>query len=52
MAEKMYIRQMYENGVSKSEISRRTKLNYRTVSKYAEMEDWNDNKLPNIKILV
>ena len=48
MAEKMYIRQMYENGVSKSEISRRTKLNYRTVSKYAEMEDWNDNKLPNM----
>lgn len=43
---------MYENGVSKSEISRRTKLNYRTASKYAEMEDWNDNKLPNIKILV
>lgn len=48
MAEKMYVRQMYENGVSKSEISRRTKLNYRTVSKYAEMEDWNDNKLPNM----
>ena len=35
MAEKMYIKQLYEDGVSKSEIQRRTKVNYRTVCKYA-----------------
>lgn len=48
MAEKMYIKQLYEDGVSKSEIQRRTKVNYRTVCKYADMEDWNDDKLPNM----
>ncbi len=36
MAEKMYIKQLYEEGISKNEISKRTKLNWRTVSKYAE----------------
>ena len=50
MAEKMYIKQLYEDGVSKSEIQRRTKVSYRTVCKYADMEDWNDDKLPNITI--
>ena len=49
MAEKMYIRQMYEEGLSKREIQRRTKLNYRTVCKYADKEDWNDDKLPNVE---
>lgn len=49
MAEKMYIKQLYEDGVSKSEIQRRTKVNYRTVCKYADMEDWNDDKLPNME---
>ena len=49
MAEKMYIKQLYEDGVSKSEIQRRTKLNYRTVCKYDDMEDWNDDKLPNME---
>lgn len=48
MAEKMYIKKLYEDGVSKSEIQRRTKLNYRTVCKYADMEDWNDDKRPNV----
>lgn len=48
MAEKVYIKQMYEDGLSKNEIQRRTKLNYRTVCKYADMEDWNDDKLPNM----
>ena len=48
MAEKMYIKQMYEEGLSKKEISRRTKLNWRTVSKYAEKADWNDTKIPNV----
>ena len=46
MAKKMCIKEMYEEGKSKNEISRRLGLNYRTVSKYAEMEDWNDDKLP------
>ena len=49
MAEQMYIKQLYENGVSKSEIQRRTKLNYRTVCKYADKEDWNDERIPNIE---
>jgi len=49
MAEKMYIKQLYEDGVSKSEIQRRTKLNYCTVCKYADMVDWNDDKLPNME---
>ncbi len=49
MAEKMYIKQMYEEGISKSEIQRRTKLNYRTVCKYAEKEDWNDENEPNME---
>ncbi len=48
MVEKKYIKQLYEDGVSKSEIQRRTKLNYRTVCKYADKEDWNDDKLPNM----
>ncbi len=46
MAEKMYIKQLYEDGVSKSEIQRRTKLNYRTVSKYAEALDIEGKPLP------
>ena len=49
MAEKMYIKQMYEEGLSKSEISRRTNLNWRTVKKYAEKEDWNEKKEPNVE---
>ena len=49
MADKMYIKQLYEDGVSKSEIQRRTKLNYCTVCKYADMVDWNDDKLPNME---
>lgn len=49
MAEQMYIKQLYEDGVSKGEIQRRTKLNYRTVCKYADTEDWNDDKLPNVE---
>ena len=49
MAERMYIKQMYEEGLSKSEIQRRTNLNYRTVTKYAEKEDWNEDHLPNVE---
>ena len=48
MAEQKYIKQLYEDGVSKSEIQRRTKLNYRTVCKYADKEDWNDERQPNL----
>lgn len=48
MAEIMYIRQLYEDGVSKSEIQRRTQLNYRTVSKYADKEDWNRKNAPSL----
>ena len=48
MAEQMYIKQLYEDGVSKGEIQRRTKLNYRTVCKYAGIEDWSDDKLLNV----
>ena len=43
MAKRMCIKEMYEEGKSKNEISRRLGLNYRTVSKYAEMDDWNDD---------
>lgn len=49
MAEKVYIKQMYEEGLSKNEISRRTKLNWRTVNKYAEKTDWNNPKMPNVE---
>lgn len=49
MAEKKYIKQLYEDGVSKSEIQKRTRLNYRTVCKYADKEDWNEEKLPNVE---
>ena len=45
MAEKMYIKQLYEDGV-RQERSSGGRLNYRTVCKYADMEDWNDDKLP------
>ena len=48
MAKRMCIKEMYEEGKSKNEISRRLGLNYRTVSKYAEMDDWNDDKLPSL----
>ena len=48
MAKKMIIKEMYEDGLSKNEIKRRTNLNYRTVCKYAEQSDWNDEKLPNV----
>lgn len=44
----MCIKEMYEEGKSKNEISRRLGLNYRTVSKYAEMDDWNDDRLPSL----
>ena len=46
MAKRMCIKEMYEEGKSKNEISRRLGLNYRTVSKYAEMDDWNDDNPP------
>ena len=48
MAKRMCIKEMYEEGKSKNEISRRLGLNYRTVSKYAEMDDWNDDNPPSL----
>lgn len=48
MTEQKYIKQLYEDGVSKSEIQRRTKRGYRTVCKYADKEDWNDERQPNL----
>lgn len=50
MAEIQYIKEMYENqGLSLREISRRTKMSFNTVKKYAQKEDWNEEKLPNIE---
>ena len=50
MAEKMPTKQLYKDGVSKSEIQRRTKFNYCTVCKYADIENLNDDKLPKMKL--
>ena len=40
MAEQKYIKQLYEEGLSKSEIQRRTKLNYRTVANTLTRIKW------------
>ena len=50
MAQQQYIKEVYENeDLSLSEIARRTKLNFRTVQKYAYKDDWNMEKLPNLQ---
>ena len=50
MAQQQYIKELYENeDLSLSEIARRTKLNFRTVQKYAYKDDWNMEKLPNLQ---
>ena len=50
MAQQQYIKHLYEKeGKSLAEIARTTKLNYRTVRKYALKDDWNEDKLPNIE---
>jgi len=49
MAQKEYIKHLFENEEkSLREIARITKLSFQTVKKYAYMEDWNDNQLPNV----
>ena len=50
MAQQQYIKELYENeDLSLSETARRTKLNFRTVKKYAYKDDWNMEKLSNLQ---
>lgn len=50
MAQQEYIKDLYENEeVSLREISRRTNLSFQTVRKYAQKEDWSEEKLPNLE---
>ena len=50
MAKSNYIKELYEKeGLSLREISRRTKLSFQTVQKYAYREDWRDEKLPDLE---
>lgn len=50
MATSNYIKELYEKeGLSLREISRRTKLSFQTVQKYAYREDWSDEKLPDLE---
>lgn len=44
------IKDLYENEeLSLREIARRTKLSFQTVQKYAYMEDWSEEKLPDLQ---
>lgn len=50
MAQQEYIKDLYENEeVSLREIARRTNLSFQTVRKYAQKEDWSEEKLPNLE---
>lgn len=50
MAQINTIKDLYENeDLSLREISRRTKLSFQTVKKYAHQENWNQEKLPNLE---
>ena len=50
MAEIQYIKELYENQeLSLREIAKRTKCSFKTVQKYAYMDDWNEEKLPNVE---
>lgn len=50
MAQIQYIKEMYENqGLSLREISKMTKISFKTVRKYAYMENWSEDQLPNIE---
>ena len=50
MAQQQYIKYLYEmEEKSLAEIARTTKLNYRTVRKYALKDDWSEDKLPNLE---
>lgn len=49
MAQKQYIKHLYENEeMSLREIARKTKLCFQTVQKYAYMENWSPENLPNV----
>lgn len=50
MAQQEYIKDLYENEeLSMREIARRTGHSFQTVRKYAQKEDWNEEKLPNLE---
>jgi transposase len=50
MAQKQYIKHLYENGEkSLREISRIMDLSFQTVKKYAYEENWNQAHLPNVE---
>lgn len=50
MAQVNYIKDLYENkGLSLREIARQTHHSFSTVQKYAYQDDWNKDKLPNLK---
>lgn len=50
MAQQEYIKELYEReDISLREIARRTKLSFQTVQKYAYKEDWNREKLPDLR---
>ena len=49
MAQKQYIKHLFENEeISLREIARRMNLSFQTVQKYAYMEDWNKDHLPDV----
>lgn len=49
MAQKQYIKHLYENEEkSLREIARTMELSFKTVQKYAQREDWNENRWPNM----
>lgn len=49
MAQKQYIKHLYENEEkSLREIARITDLSFQTVQKYAYMDNWNEDHMPNV----
>jgi len=49
MAQKQYIKHLYENEeMSLREIAKITDLSFQTVQKYAYMDNWNEDHLPNV----
>jgi transposase len=49
MAQKEYIKHLFENeDKSLREIAKEMKLSFQTVQKYAYMDDWNNDQLPNV----
>ena len=49
MTQKKYIKHLYENEEkSLREIAKITELSFQTVQKYAYMDNWNEDHLPNV----